>query len=433
LSYPGATMLSMSITPYRRILALPLVQPLLSFAVLARLPAAAASVVLTVHVVAGLGLGYGAAGLVAAVWTVGTALGSPGLGRAVDRFGLRRALLPSVVVETAVWTAVPFLDYRSLLAAAFVGGLLSVPIFTVVRQSLAVLVPAAQQRVAFTLDSIGTEVTFMIGPALGVVLATQWSGDGTLLVIGAATAVAGLGLMVFDPPTRSAGGEGSLPGAGAAWPAEIDPGRPVRRGLLRDRRLLAVLAATVGALVVLAGTDVSVVAHVRSHHEVGLTWLVFVTWSLASMAGGLVYGAARRAVPVYVLLLALGLFSIPIGFAPNTWWLTLAIMPAGFLCAPALSATAAEVSRLVPEQRRGEAMGWYGSALTLGIALGTPLAGSAIDLAGPWAGFAAIGGVGMLVALIGLLLIPLITDRPGSGEPGAPSGVSPTRRLTVSI
>jgi hypothetical protein len=70
--------------------------------------------------------------------------------------------------------------------------------------------------------------------------------------------------------------------------------------------------------------------------------------------------------------------------------------------------------------------------MTLGITAGTPLAGTAIDLVGPWAGFTLLGGVGVVVALIGLVLIPWGTDRPGSVEPGAPSGVSPTRGLTVS-
>jgi predicted MFS family arabinose efflux permease len=77
-------------------------------------------------------------------------------------------------------------------------------------------------------------------------------------------------------------------------------------------------------------------------------------------------------------------------------------------------------------------MGWYGSAMTLGIAAGTPAAGAAIDLLRPWAGFALLGTVGVVVAMIGLILIPWGTDRPGSQDPGAPSGVSPTRRLTVS-
>jgi MFS family permease len=442
----------MSITPYRSILALPGVLRLLAFAVLARVPHAASSVVITLYVVLGMGRGYGAAGLVAAMSTIGTAVGSPWRGRAVDRLGLRRALVPSVLVEAGVWAAIPFLGYRELLVAAFVGGLLSVPIFTVVRQSLAILVPAGQQRAAYALDSIGTELTFMVGPALGVVLATQWSTTGTVIAVGGSVAVAGLGLMAFNPPTRTGSTAGTPVMDAVPAPGQVSAmgSTPVqasealaggresqgRRGLLFNPAMLAVLAASTGSLAVLAGTDVSIVAHVRASGEVGLTWVVFLAWSLSSMLGGIVFGLSKRAVPVNVILLFLGLLTIPMGAAPGTWWLALAILPAGFLCAPAISATATTISRLVPEQRRGEAMGWYGAAMTLGMALGTPAAGIAIDQVGPWAGFALLGALGAGVALVGLLLIDWRTDRPGSdgqpNEPGAPSGVSPTRRLTVS-
>src|SRR3954454_17684082 len=86
----------MSLTPYRRVLARPGVSRLLLFGVLARVPATAAGVVLTLHVVLTLGRGDAAAGLVATAATVGMALGSPWRGRAVDRLGLGRALVPGV-------------------------------------------------------------------------------------------------------------------------------------------------------------------------------------------------------------------------------------------------------------------------------------------------------------------------------------------------
>lgn len=431
----------MSVDAYRHVLALPGVLRLLGFAVLGRVPHAGASVVLTLYVVS-TGRGYGAAGLVAAVSTIGTALGQPWRGRTVDRVGLRRALLPSVLVEAGAWAAIPFVSFRWLLVVAFVGGVMAVPIFTVVRQSLAVLVPVERQRTAYALDSIGTELTFMAGPAIGVLLATQWSATGAVVTVGVAIAVAGLGLMVLDPPTRSpAGDAGDEPAPGGprdrAAPGDRVPVVPViataraalrEPALLRDPALLAVLAATAGALAVLAGTEVSIVAHAREHGDVGLTWVVYVIWSLASLVGGLLLGASRRSVPPFLLLLGLGILTLPVGLAPGTWWLTLLVVPAGFLCAPTITATAAAVSRLVPEHRRGEAMGWYGSAMTLGIAAGVPGAGTAIDAVGPWAGFALVGGVGVGVALIGLLLIRWATDRPSSGELGAPSGVSPTCR-----
>jgi len=47
-------------------------------------------------------------------------------------------------------------------------------------------------------------------------------------------------------------------------------------------------------------------------------------------------------------------------------------------------------------------MGWHGSALTLGSALGAPIAGFAIDHGGWEAGFLVTAVIGLLVAVAGL-------------------------------
>jgi len=88
--------------------------------------------------------------------------------------------------------------------------------------------------------------------------------------------------------------------------------------------------------------------------------------------------------------------------ATDTISLALLSIPAGLLCAPVLSAASERVADLVSEERRGEAMGWYGSALTSGTALGAPLAGAAIDIVGPWAGFAFAGVSASLLVLVTL-------------------------------
>ena len=87
--------------------------------------------------------------------------------------------------------------------AAVIGGLMSLPIFTVVRQSLSVLVPVERRRTAYAADSMGVELSFMTGPAVGVVVATSVSTTAALLVVGATTVLPGLGKTWFDPPTRS--------------------------------------------------------------------------------------------------------------------------------------------------------------------------------------------------------------------------------------
>jgi predicted MFS family arabinose efflux permease len=396
----------MSLAPYRRVLAHPGVLRLLVFAALARVPATAAGVVLTLHVVTTLHLGYAAAGLVATAATVGMAVGSPWRGRAVDRLGLRRALVPSIVAEAAVWGSAPFVPYRVLLVVAFAGGVLGLPIFTVARQSLSVLVPEEQRRTAYSLDSMGVELSFMAGPAVGVVVATQVSTTAALLGVGVCMVVAGLALVAFDPPTRSAD----------PVPA---PEHATSRGVRAfvSPGLVAALGAAVGATIVLAGTDVGVVAVLREHGAVTLTGVIFVFWGLGSMLGATVYGALKRPISPLVLLAGLAVLTVPVGLAGSPWALAALIVPAGALCAPVVTATADEIARRVPEQVRGEAMGWHGSALTVGNAVGAPLAGASIDAVAPWAGFAVVGATGLVLALLGLAAMRLFGRRPTAAGP----------------
>jgi MFS family permease len=424
----------MSLTPYRRVLSRPGVPRLLLFATLARVPLTAAGVVLTLHVVMTLRLGYAAAGLVATAATVGMAIGAPWRGRAVDRLGLRRALLPSIVAEGVVWGSAPFLGYRLLLVVAFAGGVLGLPIFTIARQSLSVLVSEEQRRTAYSLDSMGVELSFMAGPALGVVVATQLSTTIALLGVGVCMVVAGIALVAFNPPTRSVQALDADADAEHAderqTGAELTSSAGVRTWF--SPGLAAVLGATVAAALVLAGTDVGVVALLRQHGAVTLTGVIFAFWGLGSMLGAVVYGSMHRPISPLVLLGGLALLTIPVGLAADPWLLAALILPAGALCAPVITATAEQVARRVPERARGEAMGWHGSALTVGTALGAPLAGSAIDAAAPWAGFVAVGAVGLVLALAGLAVQSVVSGRSRGPETSGDSALADTEPAWAS-
>jgi len=191
------------LAPYRRVLALPRVRSLVLVTLLARIPVGAAGVALTLHVVLTLGGGFGAAGALGAALTVGGALGAPLTGRMTDRHGLRRTLLVTTVAQGAFWLMAPSLPYLMLVPAAFFGGLLSLPLFSVSRQSLAALVPEDRRRTAYSLDSMAVEVSFMVGPAAGVLLATQLSTRVALLAMGGSMMASGLLLYLLDPPVRS--------------------------------------------------------------------------------------------------------------------------------------------------------------------------------------------------------------------------------------
>ena len=430
----------MNFALYRELLRIVPVRRLLIVGMIARFPHSAAGVLLTLHVVQTLDRGYAEAGAVAALLTIGIAVGAPWRGRRVDSAGLRMALIPSVIAEAVIWSVAPQLSYEWLLVAALIGGLFTLPAFSVVRQSLGVMVSGEKRRTAFTLDAISTEMIFMVGPALGVVLATQVSTVLGLTLVGLATAGAGLFLMWFNPPTRSeqlgtvstaptdaedeaAAVEAlvaSAPAHVTEASAELYPGGRAGHGGQGDRgrqtlterlagsfvwltlAVAVVLVVAAGAGLVLAGTEVGIVAALEESGREGELGLVFAAWCAASVVGGLVYGALHRPVSPLVLLLLMGLFTIPMGFAENTLALCLLSILPGLLCAPVLSAASERVADLVVEERRGEAMGWYGSALTSGVALGAPLAGITIDTVGPSAAFTTVGTVAVLICLLGL-------------------------------
>ena len=414
----------MSLAPYSQLLRRHGVLRLVLVALVARIPHAATGVVVTLHVVGTLGRGYAQAGVVAAAMTIGMAVGAPWRGRRVDSIGLRRALLPSVVIEAAVWVVAPFLSYAALIGAAFVAGVFLVPVFSVVRQSLGVLVPFAEQRTAFALDSVGTELTFMLAPTLGVLIATQVSTTAALVSVGVATVAAGVLLMWFNPPTRTdqlARDDGSADRAddgaddgrtaGPDDTATADPlaGPPLvvagRRARVMTPALLVVLAASAAASLVLNGTDVAIVAALREWGQTpALGWMIAL-WAAGSVVGGLVYGARQRVVHPLAMVLVLGLATVPAAFVGTLPLLAVAVFVAGLPCAPALSAITATLVRLAPEDRRGEVMGWQGTAMTVGGSLGAPLCGWMIDAAGARAGFLTAGVVGAGLAGAGLVVL----------------------------
>jgi predicted MFS family arabinose efflux permease len=341
------------------------------------------------------------------------ALGSPLMGRLVDRRGVRHMVLLACAVAGLFWFTAPLLPYPMLLGSAAVAGLLQLPTFGVGRQALTALVPPEQRRTAFSLDSISVELSYALGPAAGVLVATAVSPAAAVLATGAALLLAGAALYLLDPPVRSEAEQ------------RAHRSRPPRRAWF-SAALFGVLVVSAGATLVLSGTEVGVVATLRGSGELGLTGAVFAAWCIASMGGGFVHGAVPRSLPpaaLLGLLGLLGLLTVPIGIAHQWWALVLALVPAGALCAPTVAATGEAVSRLAPAEVRGEAMGLHGSALTVGIAVGAPLAGAVIDHLSPAWGYAVAGSAGLLLAAVGAL---------AGHRPHRPPATSESRLMTAS-
>ncbi|MEO5874333.1 MAG: MFS transporter [Streptosporangiaceae bacterium] len=371
----------MSVEPYKRVLAIPGVRALLLVGLVARIPLTASGLVLTLHVVNGQHRGFFDAGLVGAAATVGLALGAPFSGRFIDRLGLRPVLLVTTLAQLVFWVWAPFLPYPLLLPGALVGGLLGLPVFGVIRQCVAAAVPESQRRPAFALDSMGVELSYMVGPALAVAGSTALGSNTTMMLLGLGLVGSGTALLVLNPRTRTE--------------AELEFPETVPRRQWLTVGLITVLGTATAATFVLTATELCLVALLKDRGAQGWTGLLIGIWCFYSLVGGFVYGMLPRGRSPLLLIGLLCALTAPLGLVGGPWpWLILALFPSGVMCAPGLASTIDTVSRWVPASARGEAMGLHGTALTLGVAVAGPVAGSIIDAYGTGWAFAATGMIG---------------------------------------
>jgi predicted MFS family arabinose efflux permease len=381
---------AVSLAPYRRALASRPLRTILVLGTLVRGPVFASGVLITVHVVTTLGHSYAAAGALAAAATIAIAVSGPWRGRLLDRLGLRRVVLPSLGVAVVCWSIAPFVGYWPLLVLAVVAGLFVIPTFSITRQAVIASVGEDDRRTAISLDSAAVELSFMIAPAIAVWAAAQWSTSWVLFATEMLGVLGGVLIWVVNPPLR---GEGEV---------RVGTARVPIRAWFR-LPFLAVCLAALASTLVLSGSDIGIVATMRELDAVAQIGVVLALWGLGSLVGGLLYGAMARSISPFWLLGGLAVVTVPMALASSVWGLAAFGFLAGLLCAPTITATIDQASRIVPAAVRGEAMGWHGSFLTTGGALGAPIAGLAIDRSGPPAGFVTVAVVGLLVAVAGIV------------------------------
>ncbi|WP_125776577.1 MFS transporter [Antribacter gilvus] len=396
----------MSLDAYRGVLRLRPARHLLLLMMVARVPHTAAAIVLVLHVVETLGRSYGEAGLVGAVLTVGIAVGSPWRGRLLDRIGLRRTLVPSILVQAVAWPVMGLVDYYWLFPVVLVAGLMEPPVFALARTSLTVLVPVDKRRSAFALDAILTDLVYMVGPATATWAAITVGTSEVLLAVGLATTAACVLIWFADPPVKAPAEDvPALADLPAEAPVPVAAVPRTRRPVWAEPGLFLLLVASGVAMIALQGTDLGVLAALRETGNLMSLGLVYFWWCLGSVVGGLVYGAWHRSLDPMWLLVLLGVVTIPVALGTEVWSLAALVTLAGLACSPVLTALTEAISHRVPEARRGEVMGFQGSAYTIGTAAGAPLCGFVIDHVGAWGSFAVTGVVAVVLGLVGVVVL----------------------------
>jgi MFS family permease len=379
------------------ILRTPGVARIISAQLLARFPSGMLSLAFLLHIEQVLD-SYGAAGLVLAATSVGQAVAGPLTSRWMGRWGMRPVISLTIVVCLLSMLAIA-LVVMPLWAYMLVGlicGLSYPPIQPAVRTIYPKLVNSKQLTPLFSLDASAQEIIWVIGPVITTFLAVQISPVVAILTA-AAFLVSGGAWFLSSPEV----GRVRIPRSK----------RALGKVLTRKPVLLATIVGFffIGATAAVEASVVAVYGH--GGPEAGV---ILAIWSVGSLAGGLAFGhlpvgpwaLARRTFIVFVGIALAGLFL-------DFWWLSLTLLISGIGLAPALAVMFAIVSASVKFSDTAEAYGWVGTGQLIGAALGSAIAGFAIDSGGASGGFTAAAVLALLTFLAALFGKPWHPDLRG--------------------
>ncbi|WP_207456537.1 MFS transporter [Herbiconiux sp. SYSU D00978] len=352
----------------------------------ARFPFGMISLAVVMHVHARTG-SYLQAGLILSCLSVSQAFSGPVLGRLLGRLGARRTIALSTLLCAAALAGIGLTDlplWGDLALGAITGAAVP-PITSALRALYPRIAPGDRLPALFSLDASIQELIWIVGPVAVTVIAGTFSTTAAIMTAVVVLVVGGA-WFVASPELRH-----------TRFPRTT--GRFGR--VLLHRPVLVATAASFFLIASFTGLEVAVVARFGDAHiDAGL---VLATFGLGSMVGGIAFGhrsSSRWALSL--LILAVAVFTAVAGLTASSPLLGIAMFLAGTGHAPALSLMYRLVSEATPFSESAEAFGWLQTGSLVGAALGTGVAGAAIDSAGVEGGFAisaALAAAGVLVAL----------------------------------
>lgn len=426
---------------YREVLAIREVWTTILLSALTRLPIFGLTMLITLHVVETLGMSYRLAGAVTTFVTISSMISAPWRGSMTDRRGLRRTMIPSIVVMTAVYAVAPWLGYYPLLVILALGYLWNYPIYTIPRQVLIATVPLRKRRAALSLDAVSIEICYMFGPMVAIIIASSVGTRTTMIGCAVLAAIGATGLTILNPPiaeTSGAASDGQAPSspspdgtpspnprpaaepdvvaqssaaeALAAEGATRDPdaptidvptAHPTKGSPLAwvNRFTVAILIGCLAAGYALGGIELTTVGAMRSLGSTQAIGWVLAFSGLGSALGGTIYGALNRSVPMPALLTLMGLTTAAATLATSPMQAALILLVGGLFVSPTLTASIDQLTSLTPPSRRGSVIGWQGSFLNAGVAISAPTIGAVIDGVGWHQAFILSGAVAAVIGL----------------------------------
>jgi len=355
---------------------------------------------------------YGLAGLVAAAGSVGYAVCAPQAARLADRFGQARVLRPQAAFFAATTIAlIGCAHWRAptwaLLLSGGLAGASMPTLGSMVRARWSTLLGGSPLlHSAYSLESVADELIFVIGPALVTVLATEvYPASGVAVAM--AACVVGTFLFAAQRATEPPPGRASQPAASPATEPRSRAGRIRIRLPAPGLATLAPVYFFLGAM--FATIDLSTVDFAQEHGHKPLAGFILGCYAAGSAVGGLWYGSRTWRAPVHRRF-AITLCLVVAGTA--TFWalpglavLAVVIFFCGFAISPTLIAGFSLVDGQAAAGRRTEGLTWLTSAISVGVAVGSAVAGHLVDEGGARWGYwfaASCGAAAVVTCLLGL-------------------------------
>jgi MFS family permease len=386
---------------YREILSNPRARTPFLFSLLAKLPISTVPLGLMMATVQQRD-SYALAGLMSGSYAVGTALGGPNWGRALDKYGHSRPIalastLCAVLIATMTGLIIAGAPSSVLIPGAALTGATFPPVSAAMRAGWRIVFPEERHRHAgYALDGASGAVLFIVGPLLVSLAMLFVKASAALVLVSLTLFLGGLGYS-RTWVAREAGVPEPASGTGAGP-------RRMTGGLFVLLTGMTTFTAGMGAYeVTLAACAEPVLG------DEALVGMLFAATSVGSMIGGIWYGTGRLAMPL-PRRLPVALAALALGWAPVPLLLLWDGAPAaalvgvlaltGFAIGPIFLVFQALADTMVSPDRRNEAQGWLAAATTTGNAVGTACAGVLTD-----AGGAAWSSTATLVVLLSASLL----------------------------
>lgn len=387
---------------YVEFLRQPDVTRLLVVATFARLPIGMVGFSMLMYLRETLG-NFALAGSAVGIFFVAMAVAAPIQGRLIDRYGPKRTLWITGVVQPLLMLALLYAgasapSFGLLACLAALIGAFATPITTLTRTLWRTRFEREEdRRTAFAFDSVTIELNFTLGPALvAVVLATAGAGAAFAL----STAVVVFSFLVYM-------GSGVL----ALFKRVTNTERHLL-GPLREPRLWVVFIGTFGLTTCFGLLEVGYPAYATLLASPGLAGILLALNAFGSAVGGALYGGMtfkttverQFAIATAVMVVPLFLHTVmlfPVGIAILSFLV-------GSLIAPSVTATSVLVSRFAPAKYATEAFTWSSTFIVSGLGAGMALGGFLVETAGLRTAFAAAGGI---MAAMSLLAFAFFTPR----------------------